>query len=54
MNELKKYKLFDVVRGYRCSVNIKELIFFFGLDPDANINEIKQYLQENNTGYYIQ
>ena len=54
MNELKKYKLFDVVRGYRCSVNIKELIFFFGLDPDATINEIKQYLIDNKTGYYIQ
>lgn len=54
MNELKKYKLFDIVRGYRCNVNIKELVFLFGLDPDVTINEIKQYLKENNTGYYIQ
>lgn len=49
---MEYYKLYNA-RGYRCRVNIKELVFFFGFDPNITIDEVKKLLQENDTGYYI-
>ena len=49
---MKKYKLFDNVKGFRCHVNILELVFMFGIDDTLTTSEeINAKIAE--TGYYI-
>ena len=47
---MKTYKLYNNA-GYKCRVNIQELIFLFGINENATTEQINQVLKTQ--GYYI-
>ena len=50
---MNKFKLFDKIKGFRCHVNILELVFMFGIDETLTTSEeINAEIAES--GYYIE
>ena len=48
----KRYKLYDSC-GYLCKITISELQYLFTGPELKTIEEISDFLTNNNTGYYI-
>lgn len=45
------YKLYHTAAGYKCKVNIDELIFLFNIPAGADFKTINELLKPHN--YYI-
>lgn len=53
MKKKNIYKLYHVENGYKCKVNLKELVFLFGVNAAApDPAAINQYLKIYN--YYVE